>query len=436
MMADKRHDLEFDWSPPSTSPESAAPASRRRDLLSNLATLLLTLVIISGGLLIPSLFYPQLDTYRNQTVMLASTDSPDTSAHIFKEPVVLYPWNLYDANPHRSLTSSQQDLLNSNGIPDFLLAALRDRGMPMPDDLGYYRLTIINGFQFLEVEADARQNCLVLVDADVDADGTADLNCAVDMSGNIISLLFLTDAWGSVNLQAVSQYITAPAGGASGASATESEGSGPSAAGDGQGDEQVDGTTPDSGAGDEAAATGGDGGGDGGEGNNAEQGAETLNPADILSLNEPLPVDEDLQIWSFAYATSMEATAFDQRILANCFAQLDASYAARYGYAFQQLLPQPAAVEGEQGEQSEQGEQEATADAQAAGGDVEAGSDALLEPDGSGSVPTAEPVVLTPTVFATEDFLLYIYDLPSGVRLVLYLDPNNLHCLGFNLLNP
>jgi hypothetical protein len=57
-----------------------------------------------------------------------------------------------------------------------------------------------------------------------------------------------------------------------------------------------------------------------------------------------------------------------------------------------------------------------------------------IQPAEPEELPEITYTALTPTIFATGDYLLYIYDLPDNERLILYLNPDTLHCRGFNLL--
>jgi hypothetical protein len=375
------------WGKPPAPTDQQSRTERRHGIISNLLTVLFTAVIIAGGVLMPTLLYPYLDFYRNDMVQLARPSESTISEHVFEEPVTLYPWNLYAEERLRSLSSTERDLLEGRGIPGFIVATLRDHGMQIGPDESSYHTQIINSFRYLEPRDDAESGCFVLVDADINADEDGDIRCAVDPSGNIISLLLTSAQWDAVQIEA-------PIGVAAATPEGEGEVTGENTT------ETTEGVTGEEGEGEEGADTEG-----------AETTGETPTPEDaeaegteddssvetepVQPLIEFLPA-EDQYLWAFAYATAREARAVNQQDLFFAFRQLELNYERRYGYPFTMLLP--------------------------------------LKPSEPEELPEVEYTALTPTFFATGDYLLSIYDLPTGERLVLYLDPNTLHCRGFNLL--
>jgi hypothetical protein len=403
--------------------EAATTAStdgRRRNgqyhgILGNLLTLLVAGVIIAGGFLLPTLLYPYIDRYRGEVIPLASPSEGTIAEHVFEEPVTLYPWNLYREDRLRPLSSAERSLLEDRGIPSFLIATLRDHGMPPAPGEDSYHTQIINSFRYLDPQDSAERGCFVLIDADIDEDNQADIRCAVDLEGDLISLLFISDRWNAVQVKApIGVPATPPPGeNAEGApqgeaategspedsstdSSADTEGGGTEAAEGGTGASTEPGAADAEGTTNGPAGAGTGAGGDGttpaGEGDSAATAEGSTAPTAI----EPLPVGEDQYLWSFIYATAREARIINQSELFLAFRQLELGYENRYGYPYTRLLPiQPASPE---------------------------------------NLPEVKPLSLTPTPFATADYLLYIYDLPTGERLILYLDPLSRHCLGFNLL--
>jgi hypothetical protein len=407
------------WGKPPNAPDRQDRTERRHHVISNLLTLLISGVIIAGGFLLPTLLYPYLNRYINETVQLTHPSEETIAGHVFEEPVTLYPWDLYDENLLRPLTGAERSLLEEKGVPDFLISILRDHGMEVnaeTDESGY-RTNIINSFRFLEPRDSADRSCFVLADTDINADGQADLRCAVNLEGNIISLLFASREWDTVHVKTpIGVPFLMPDD-----EQTEGEQS--------EGEELEDATTEtettdptegsdagetnaDIGPGEEGSTEGAPGEGD--EETTGEDGTETTETpgntgaADATDATqdgegtlaqskvEHPPVEEDQYLWSFAYTASREAKVIGQEDLFLAFRQLELVYEYRYGYSYTMLLPVLPA-----------------------------------EPE---LLPDIEYLSLTPRVFATEEYLLYIYDLPNGERLILYLDPTSLRCMGFNLL--
>jgi hypothetical protein len=375
------------WDKPPDESEKQARTERNHDLMSNLLTLLLAGIIVAIGIVLPTVLYPYLDVYRGAVVHLEHPSDSTLAGHVFEEPVTLYPWNLYDEQNIRPLTNTEEELLESRGIPDFLFASLSDRGWQPEEDLGNYRSRIISSFSYLDPPSTTESGFFVLVEADITADGLADINCAVDLQGNLISLVFLTTEWDEIKLES-------PIGLAVSGPKVEPPAETPPETSEGTGT-----TPPTNTPATDTPATAATPP----EGPEATQnlpGAADLTAADA---EEPankydtshVPIDEDNNLWSFAYATARDAYSINQMDLFFAFRQLELTYENRYSYPYYALLPL----------QSEEVE----------------------------ILPEVDSATLTPTFFATGDSLLYIYDLSNGERLILFLDPVSLHCRGFNL---
>ena len=357
---------------------------RRASILSSVFTLLLTAVIIVGGFMLPPLAYPYLDPYHDVIIQVADPSEYKPEQGVFSNPIDLYPWNLYEEHSLRALTSSQRNFLEYRGIPNFLLAILRDHGLETSTDDAVYLSKIVDSFHYLEPQESDEQGCYVLVDLDISEDGEPDLRCAVDLNGTIISLLFVSTLWDTVVIESpivvfggepeVAEQNATEEGdvAAEGGAATE---------GQAATEEQKEGeANPDDLA--------------------AGQGDTDVSPDD-LSAQDPLidhtpPIDEDRYIWSFAYAISREALIIDQTTLFSAFRQLDLFYEIRYSYSYPQLLPNP-----------------------------------LPFPE---NLPDVEQVTLAPQPLLSDQYLLYIYNLPTGDQLILYIEPDSLRCIGFNLV--
>jgi hypothetical protein len=390
------------WGKPPLNTDRQDRRERRFGILSNLLTLLATSAIIVGGFLLPTLLYPYLDFYLNETVQLTRPSDDTIAEHVFAEPVPLYPWNLYDANLLRPLTAVERNLFEERGIPEFLVATLRDCGMRMEEDEGNHRAQIINSFQYLDPASDAEVGCFVLYDADIDADGQSDLRCAVDLTGNIISLIFVDEQWDSLRVEAPIGVASAEKPDDNGQTMVETPNGPDDGSETGEDIEGENTENPDvTGEDDTTTTTGenpdenGDPSGNGNPGGDPNANENTNGNGDPP---QPIsqPVEQDQYLWSFAYIISREARLINQQSLFSAFRQLELNYDYRYGFPFTRLLPiQPA------------------------------------EPE---DLPESELMMLTPTMFTERDYQLHIYDLPDGERLVLYLNPLTLRCMGFNLL--
>jgi hypothetical protein len=356
-------------------------------LRSNLLTLFFAGLIILSGFLLPTLFFPSIDVQQGEIFRLDPPPDTTLAKRVFEDPVSLYPWNVYDEQRLRPLTASEEDLLISRGIPDFLLATLRDYGWKAEEDLSSYRNAVTGSFRYLDPSSSMEQGCFVLVDADIDLDGQKDLTCAVDQQGNVIEVLFLGDDWDPIQIDApVGQPITAPItpdeGEADGT--VESDGTDDPTAllfGQEEGDAPSEGDTPPS-------------------QNPGDPNKQGVGPTGGVGPNQEdlshRPIDEERNLWSFAYVISREAHVINQQSLYFAFRQLELNYENRYGYAYTALFPIP--------------------------------SEEIEE------LPAVEYVTLTAIDFVAQDSILYIYNLSSDERLILYLDPTTMHCKGFNLL--
>ena len=316
---------------------------RQRGATSNLITLLMTAVIISGGFLLPTMAHPYLDNYQKEIIRLAPAEfTPEE--HFFENPVVLYPWTVYDKPQLRTLsvlTPGQREFLTQSGVPSFLLAFMRDHGLETTGPDALYHARILNSFYYLEPRASNERACYVLADIDINNDDVADLRCAVNLAGDIISLL-LTPAW-DISIESPIKLVA-----------------------------------------------------------DEEPGTDTDEDDEKPSPPEYRPLREEYNIWSFAYAASREAlvSSLDsQRTLFVTFRQLDLHYESLYGYPYVLLLPNPAL-------------------------------------DEEGLPPVTYAPLAPHRILTTDQYLLYVYTLPSAERLILYLDLDTRKCLGFNLMLP
>ena len=403
---------------------------KQLSVVYNLMTLLFAALIIAGGFMLPTLMYPVLDFYRTDLVQLAEPSSDPPSKHYFEDPVSLYPWNLYNDNDLRSLTVAERELLDQRGIPNFLIATIRDHGMLLPADTAPYRSQILNAFRCLEPSSSDDSPCFVLMDADFDGNGTPDLQCAVDISGNIISLIFVSNEWDTVQLvtpiidpAAVAAAAQAAAenqadGGDAGTGGPDGTGGGTGATDGGTTPDAVAGpdgstlgtTVPDAGSPDAAAQPpdaaggtnpdvtgGGTGGANGTGGGTTGGGANNTGAGTDTSTGEYRPLEEEENLWSFAYATSREANLVNQSELFTAFRQLDLNFENRFGYPYANLLPTQIKL-----------------------------------PEG---LPEVQFTQISPNPLSYGDYLLYIYNLSNDEWLILYINPSTMRCMGFNLMN-
>jgi len=384
------------WGKP---PDRAKEKKRelRFNLLNNFMTFILAAVIIAGGFMFPTLVYPYLDFYHNDIIQLVDPSEYYPDEYIFENPIILYPWNLYEEQLLRALSISERDFLRNKGIAPFLLATMCDRGLEKDKEDADYLSFIINSFYYLEPRDSNDPGCYILVDLDIDGDATPDLRCAVDNEGTIISWRVLSEAWDTV-------LVESPIGLSVPEVEEGQEGEGTVSSEDGKNPEMEDkdpnATDPleDEGATEEEGEEEADETPDVEE-DEAQEGddeTEQKPPENNPAIEHP-PLREDQIIWSFAYSISRQALLIDQQRLFRAFRQLELHYEVRYDYAYTLLLP------------------------------IQSPEEEIL--------PEVAYTLLTPLVIRSSDqYLLYVYNLPTGEQLILYLEPINLKCMGYNLL--
>lgn len=375
-MANETRKIAWDTPAKDSGSEKQEQREHHYGLRSNLLTLLFSAIIILGGFLLPTLLYPYLDMYQGETVQLEPPSDSALAKRVFEDPVTIYPWDIYDELRLQELTLSEAELLSSKGIPEFLLATLRDHGWQTEENYYSYRENIVRSFQYLDPITGEDPGCFVLVNADIDTNGQADLTCAVDQQGNIISLLFLGDGLDSMQIDApIGQPIAEPL--------TDDPEGDPAATEENNNPADNDDALPAQNTSDQS---------------NPETTDPEAEPGGVgpnQEVFDHLPIDEEQNLWEFSYAISREAYVINQLALYNAFRQLELNYENRYGFAYTDLFP----VQSEEPEE----------------------------------LPEVNYSALTALPFATSDSLLYIYNLSEEERLILYLDPSTLHCKGFNL---
>ena len=172
----------------------------RLNARSSLTTLVLTAVIIVGGFMLPAMLYPFLDAYSGRLIQLASPTDDMVSGHVFEEQVTFYPWNLLEESQLRYLASHEMVTLEQSGVADLLVSMMLLSEMPVEDNREEYLQMILGSFRCLEPDDFAEPGCFVLVDEDLGFTDELEVRCAVDFSGNIISLLFISEDWSSLEL--------------------------------------------------------------------------------------------------------------------------------------------------------------------------------------------------------------------------------------------
>lgn len=392
------------WGSP-TSSEKADKKQSRRNIQSGIITLLLTAVIIAGGFGLPTMLNPFLDTYSNQLVSLDGS-AVNMTGHLFEELVALYPWDIYEDTPARSLTSYELNTLEQSGFANLLLDIMELRGIQLEDDLGEYQNRILGEFRCLEPTDPSQLGCFVLVDSDIDLDGFPDVRAAVDFSGKIISLLFFSDTWPPLALsEPIIVATEEPSELLDGGEKTDEltspeETDTPAAAGTVAGpNTNIAAATNGAGepAGDAGGAggTGGTGGGDGagGTGGGDTGGANVTEPP--ATQVDFRPLQEEENIWLFSYVMSREALVVGQMDVFSAFRQLELSHEARFGYPFINLI---------------------------------APDSGIIE-----NLPPIELLDLSTDDLTTGTYLLRVFDFSDRTRLVLYINPSTQACEGFNL---
>lgn len=366
------------WGKPTKNENSDNRESLQR-LIGGTLTLFLTIVIIASGFLIPTVAAPYIDSYNNRYVQLPEPTESTTLTPIPREPVILTPWNIYDVSLLRQLNEEEQTKLDASGSIDFLIAVMRDHGLQPVQEESYYRNKILADFRCLESQVQGGPRFFILYGEDMNEDNTADVRCAVDYDGKIISLLLLSAEWNEVDLR---QPIDVTG------NATEAEV---------EGEGTQTGDTPD-GTGDagEAQGQGNDGQsvGETGTGTGTNPGSTPQTPGGAALTR---PASNDGWIWAFSYATSREAYLFSQTDVFNAFRQLDFYYENIYGFGFKSLIP-----------------------------------GATTEPEVLPNDPLRSEIG-APIEYLSAEHRLHIYRLASGVQLILYIDPVSQHCVGFNI---
>ncbi|MDR2035149.1 MAG: hypothetical protein LBP91_00515 [Coriobacteriales bacterium] len=269
--------------------------------LANALTVLLTVIIIAGGFMLPTLTFPLLDSYSNRSIQLTSPSDDMISGHIFEEPVTLYPWNIYDEARTRKLTVVEMAQLDQSGVIDLLISTMQHHSIALGYRYEVYQERILSSFHWLEPVSASDAGCFVMVEADIDFDGNPDASCAVDLNGNLISLLFVSDTWGALRL---TDPIAVPPEQAQ----VNAEGSG---------------NAPTSSPAGETPAL------------------QNLPSAPNGSPVDYLPLQEDESIWLFSYVLSREALIAGQSDVYYTFRQLDLYYEERFAYPYINLIPAP-----------------------------------------------------------------------------------------------
>lgn len=376
-------DKESSWSSKPSKPktETTGISEKRRGLISNAITVILTIAMMATGFSIPRIFADTMESDRDMITVLPISESDDFSQHVFDEPVSLYPWNLYNPEKTSDLNYSERGFLIDQRVPDFLIATMKTYGMDVSylqldsgrDPQEYASSLLIDAFVFLNTNEEANQGCYVINSLDINQDGTADLRCAVDQSGAVISLRFESDPWEipegfddpdpeTPDTETPTPGSETPAGEAASAAdaATTPENAESNAP---AGAEATESTPPEE-----------------------VEGEPEDEPSPELDLSglKQVPVGEELAIWSFAHRVVFSSEANNQYLLHEAVILLDSGFSNRYA--------NPEDVKG----------------------------------NGQNYSPN-------PTVFATEEYALYIYDLPNDVRFIIYFDSDASRCVGFNL---
>ncbi|MCL2529253.1 MAG: hypothetical protein FWE41_02855 [Coriobacteriia bacterium] len=351
----------------------------RLNARSGFVTVLLTAVIIAGGFMLPTMMYPFLDSFSGRLVLLTNPTDDMVTNHIFDEPVTLYPWNVYDESLIRSLVGHEISILEDSGVADFLLRNLEHRGMQLGDDPDHYLQRILDGFRYLEPFDTAEPACFVLVDADIDLDGDPDVRCAVDLSGEIISLLFISENWSELELSEPIRTTEEDDEGEGDASKTDEATETSNGNEADEADEADSADTPDGPSNDNPS-------------DNTVGGNGAIQTPDTFPTR---PVQEEESLWLFSYVVSREALLVGQNSVFFAFRQLDLSYELRFGYPFIKLIVPPTDYEE--------------------------------------TLPEVELMPLATDELPTGIYLLKIYDFFDGTRLILYINPITQNCDGYNL---
>jgi hypothetical protein len=265
---------------------------------------------------------------------------------------------------------------------------------------------LLGSFYYLETSNEGEPPCLLIYGCDVDLDGEADLRCAVSMDGEVFDCLILSSRWSTLVVGLGDEARPGLPDNDEGL-----EGAGPGTIGGGTGAPPSNGMAdPTPGGADEAPDGDQDGlgliGADGVDGSDLGAADEALDgldddpaaatPPPAPTLNQPLI--EHLAIWSFVCAVESQADEAGQGRLASSFRQIDLSFCARYQYSFEYWLA-----------------------------------------DQQGKAPREDVIYndrlkLEPQIWNyNQNYTLYISDLDSGVRVILYVDAGSGDCMGFTI---
>ncbi|MCL2632115.1 MAG: hypothetical protein FWD45_03375 [Coriobacteriia bacterium] len=355
--------------------------------LHNLITILLTVAILTAGVVLPNLIYPMLDPYMEQIAILESSSEGDTGV-IFSGPPPLYPMNLYDAENARPLSYDEQQYLRYIGITGFLLDMMQGRGMPIEGFDVEYSDRLLASFEYMETASESDLPFYVINGCDIDGDGQEDLQCAVSLRGVLIYCLILDDQWAKVVLT------------------NEAD------AGDINPNDPGENEVPDDGTG--VADNTADTPGNADQGDEANQTGETgeegiLDGSDQQTtppwLIERMPTDDHYAIWSVSFFIMQETEGSSQTYLARSFDRIDQYFRYTYRYSFQALLAAQTGV-------SPKPE------------DMELSSNMNLNPQ-------------TYTyAYDRYNYVLYVYDLEDNTRIIFYIAANSNDCMGFIIQEP
>jgi hypothetical protein len=416
----------------SQKPEQKAPLpGGYRGIINNILTVLLAALIVLAGFASPNLLYPVLDPYHDDIVTLSSDTGPMLELHVFDEPVSLYPWNLYDPASVRTITSVERDMLRLRNVPHFLLQVAEGFGLDIKwDDLSQLESYIANSFVYMNTDAQNESGCYLLPELDINNDGIIDLRCAADVDGNIISMAALTQVWptaepetsmeiwdftnflasisaedGQTKIQGAATVID---DGYAARYGHEYQRPTPKQAATDQDNQNSD--TPADGEAPQSNTT------------NPEDGTASDNLTQLeADSNSAQPPTSD----ATAQAVDKPETSATDSVPAPADANAPA------GVTTNTNAPE-IAVQADSGAQ-EQTDAQSQADAQEQSSvSAQSAQSAVAASSQSTSADTV-PFALTPIIFASEDYLYYIYDLANGTRFILYLDPATSHCRGFNL---
>jgi len=253
--------------------------------------------------------------------------------------------------------------------------------MPLEHSYDLYVQRILSDFRYLEAFGTGEPGCFVLVNADISLDGEPDVRAAVDLSGNIISLLFISETWSSLRLTAPLMLSPEPP-------AEDNDSAEPA-------DELDANNQKDEGLGDDSFGGEADDDGDADDGNGGAAVLPSTPPPSPNTQVDFRPLLEDENLWLFAYVISREALMVGQESVFTVFRRLDLGYEERFGYPFVNLIAPPAQFEE--------------------------------------ILPQVDMLSVTTHELTTVNHVLKIYDFSDGTRLILYINSSTQYCDGFNI---